>query len=122
MGLATPAAMAVGFGTRRRKVSSSAMHQAWNRSRHIKQVVFDKTGTLTTGKFNIGAFETTTDDPLSNASPFPWKNFSNHPVAMAISREWKINDPIHWVHVQEIKGLGIEAKRQGREYLQSGIP
>jgi Cu+-exporting ATPase len=117
MGLATPAAMAVGLGRAARKGILFRNASSLESFRHIKQVVFDKTGTLTTGKFNIGAFETTTDEPSFKRIAFSLEKFSNHPVAMAISREWKINDPIHWVHVQEIKGLGIEAKdKEGNIY------
>ncbi len=53
MGLATPAAIAVGLGRVRERDSCSAMPPVLKLFKDIKQVVFDKTGTLTTGKFAV---------------------------------------------------------------------
>jgi len=57
MGLATPAAIAVGLGRAGKKmVSYLKMPNHWSYLKISKQIVFDKTGTLTTGKFEIADF------------------------------------------------------------------
>src|SRR5690606_7619039 len=57
MGLATPAAIAVGLG--RAAKTGILFHNAASLEafKDIKQVVFDKTGTLTTGKFQISEYK-----------------------------------------------------------------
>ena len=121
MGLATPAAMAVGFRTRRQEGILFRNASSLESFRHIKQVVFDKTGTLTTGKFNIGAFEQLRMSPLQTHRLFPEK-FSNHPVAMAISRNGKSTTPSIGCMFQRSKAWalkqtdkkGISTKRDPR--------
>ncbi len=54
MGLATPAAIAVGLGRGAKTGILFRNATSLERFKDIKQVVFDKTGTLTTGKFVIG--------------------------------------------------------------------
>ena len=54
MGLATPAAIAVGLGRGARNGILFRNATSLELFKDIKQVVFDKTGTLTTGKFTIG--------------------------------------------------------------------
>ena len=53
MGLATPAAIAVGLGRGARNGILFRNAKSLELFNNIKQVVFDKTGTLTTGKFEI---------------------------------------------------------------------
>ena len=62
MGLATPAAIAVGLGRAARNGILFKNAKSLEIFKNIKQVVFDKTGTLTTGNFSIKAFETTLDE------------------------------------------------------------
>ena len=52
MGLATPAAIAVGLGRGARNGILFRNATSLELFKNIKQVVFDKTGTLTTGKFD----------------------------------------------------------------------
>ena len=48
---------------------------------------------------------------------FSMEKFSNHPIAKAITNEWKINNPINWKKIEEIKGLGIKAEdKEGNIY------
>lgn len=56
MGLATPAAIAVGLGRAARNGILFKNAKSLEIFKSIKQVVFDKTGTLTTGHFNITGF------------------------------------------------------------------
>ena len=59
MGLATPAAIAVGLGRAARNGILFRNAKSLEFFKDIKQVVFDKTGTLTTGEFNIDALKIT---------------------------------------------------------------
>jgi Cu+-exporting ATPase len=62
MGLATPAAIAVGLGRAARNGVLFKNAKSLEIFKNIKQVVFDKTGTLTTGQFTISGFAVTGDD------------------------------------------------------------
>jgi Cu+-exporting ATPase len=57
MGLATPAAIAVGLGRGARNGILFRNAKSLELFNNIKQVVFDKTGTLTTGKFEISNWQ-----------------------------------------------------------------
>ena len=59
MGLATPAAIAVGLGRAARNGVLFKNTKTLELFKDIQQVVFDKTGTLTTGQFAIAEFELT---------------------------------------------------------------
>ena len=41
---------------------------------------------------------------------FSIEKYSNHPIAKAITEAWKINNPIHWKKIEEIKGIGMKAE------------
>lgn len=127
MGLATPAAIAVGLGRAARNGVLFRNARSLEIFRNIKQVVFDKTGTLTTGMFTVSAFEV-----LSGGAPatspdeqaafkrvlYSLEKYSNHPLAKAIAGEWKAKDEIRWKNMEEIKGLGMKAvDKEGNEYL-----
>jgi Cu+-exporting ATPase len=46
------------------------------------------------------------------------EKYSNHPIARAITSEWKIKDEIRWAKIEEIKGLGMKAiDKEGNEYI-----
>ena len=109
MGLATPAAIAVGLG--RAAKSGILFRNASNLEsfKTIRQVVFDKTGTLTTGEFVIAGFETSIDITRFKAIAYSLEKFSNHPLAKAIIHDWKTNETIRWAGIEEIKGMGIKA-------------
>ena len=62
MGLATPAAIAVGLGRAARNGILFRNARSLEVFKNIKQVVFDKTGTLTIGKFTITDFSVVDND------------------------------------------------------------
>ena len=119
MGLATPAAIAVGLGRGARNGVLFKNAKSLETFKDIKQVVFDKTGTLTTGHFTIAAFKVLQDmqeESFKNLV-YSLEKYSNHPIAKCISTEWKSNQPISWKTIEEIKGLGIKAiDNEGNEY------
>jgi Cu+-exporting ATPase len=112
MGLATPAAIAVGLGRAARNGILFRNAKSLELFKDIKKVVFDKTGTLTTGKFEISQFKVEsniyTEDNFK-ALAFSIEKFSNHPIAKCISESWKTKDEIKWAKVEEVKGLGMKA-------------
>jgi P-type Cu+ transporter len=112
MGLATPAAIAVGLGRAAKNGILFRNATSLEMFRNIKQVVFDKTGTLTTGKFTIGNWELATgniDEVEFKKIVFSLEKYSNHPIAKCITGEWKLKDEIRWNKIEEIKGLGMQA-------------
>lgn len=132
MGLATPAAIAVGLGRAARNGILFKNAKSLEIFKSIKQVVFDKTGTLTTGQFNIvgasvdewlmtngewnrthttsntGGSHLISPDEFMRIS-YSLEKFSSHPIANAITRKWKMKDEIRWVQIEEIKGWGMKA-------------
>jgi Cu+-exporting ATPase len=109
MGLATPAAIAVGLGRAARHGILFRNAAALESFQTIRQVVFDKTGTLTTGKFTISAFHTTTDESEFKKIAYSLEKYSDHPIAKAITEAWKTNEVISWKKADEEKGTGIIA-------------
>jgi len=120
MGLATPAAIAVGLGRAAKNGILFRNATSLEMFKNITQVVFDKTGTLTTGKFVISDFGLQISD-LSEEEfkkiVFSLEKYSNHPIAKSIIDEWSIKDEIRWNRIEEIKGLGMKATdKDGNEY------
>jgi len=119
MGLATPAAIAVGLGRAAKNGILFRNAKSLELFKNIKTVVFDKTGTLTKGNFKITNFKSLvlTEEKFKQVV-FSLEKYSNHPIAKAITEDWKMNNPIHWKKVEEIKGLGIKAEdMEGNQYL-----
>lgn len=110
MGLATPAAIAVGLGRAARNGVLFRNSNSLEQFRLIKQIVFDKTGTLTTGKFSISQFEIT-DPTWSEADFKQWvyslEKYSNHPIAVCLTQAWKQKEIIRWQQIEELKGMGM---------------
>ncbi len=131
MGLATPAAIAVGLGRAAKNGVLFKNAKSLEIFKSIKQVVFDKTGTLTTGNFSIAGYRVsgepsdvnTHHSPLTTHEEFKrivysLEKYSSHPIAKAITKEWKIKDEIRWVKIEEIKGLGMKAvDKDGNEFI-----
>jgi P-type Cu+ transporter len=120
MGLATPAAIAVGLGRGARNGILFRNAKSLELFKNIKQVVFDKTGTLTTGKFQVDQWNVDknifTEDAFKRIV-FSMEKYSNHPLAKSIVEEWKTTDPIHWKNIREIKGRGMVAEdRNGDQF------
>src|SRR5215204_1192495 len=96
MGLATPAAIAVGLGRGARNGILFRNAKSLELFKNIQQVVFDKTGTLTTGKFIIGGWQLTVDSITEEEEfkriVYSLEKYSNHPLAKTIIQQWKAND------------------------------
>lgn len=112
MGLATPAAIAVGLGRATKNGILFRNAKSLELFKNIQTVVFDKTGTLTKGNLTIAAFEHNSEITEADFKRiiFSLEKFSNHPIAKAITEQWKINNPILFKKVEEIKGSGIQAE------------
>ena len=119
MGLATPAAVAVGLGRAARNGVLFKNAKSLEIFKDIKQVVFDKTGTLTTGKFQVTSFKSQVEnDEEFKRIVYSIEKYSNHPIAKAIVKEWKMKDEVRWASVDEVKGVGIKSKdKEGNEYF-----
>ena len=110
MGLATPAAIAVGMGRAARNGILFKNTKSLETFKDIQQVVFDKTGTLTTGKFKINQFHfENIDEEQFKHVAFSLEKYSNHPIAKCIAAEWKTQKALHFSSIKELKGLGMEA-------------
>jgi len=119
MGLATPAAIAVGLGRAAKNGILFRNAKSLELFKNIKTVVFDKTGTLTTGNFKVTAFKSLIfPEEEFRQIIFSIEKFSNHPIAKAIAEEWKLKNSSHWKKIEEIKGLGMKAEdAEGNIYL-----
>jgi Cu+-exporting ATPase len=119
MGLATPAAIAVGLGRAARNGILFRNATSLELFKSIKRVVFDKTGTLTTGKFEIAQFKVEEVEEVEfKKIAYSLEKYSNHPIAACITQSWKTNDEIKWKQIEEVKGLGMKAvDAQGRSYI-----
>jgi Cu+-exporting ATPase len=111
MGLATPAAIAVGLGRAARTGILFRNATSLENFKNIKQIVFDKTGTLTTGSFKLAKYE------MNGLNENEWKNivyslekYSNHPIAQCISAAFKNKDEIRWKNIEEVKGIGMKGE------------
>ena len=118
MGLATPAAIAVGLGRAAKTGILFRNATTLETFKDIRQVVFDKTGTLTTGKFVIANVKVMNGDQAEfQRLVFSLEKFSNHPIAKAITEKWKTKDELKWKSVEEVKGWGMRATdTEGNHY------
>ena len=112
MGLATPAAIAVGLGRGAKNGILFRNARHLEAFRRIRKVVFDKTGTLTTGTFSISNWQA---DASLNPQQFQeivfsLEKYSAHPIAKSITREWKQPSAMRWKKVEEVKGLGMRGE------------
>jgi P-type Cu+ transporter len=119
MGLATPAAIAVGLGRAARQGILFRNARSLESFKDIRQVVFDKTGTLTTGEFAIsdsGIDDGVTEEEFRRIA-FSLEKYSTHPIARSITREWKQKGDLRWAKIEEVKGLGMRGEtKQGDVY------
>lgn len=123
MGLATPAAIAVGLGRAARNGILFRNAKSLESFKSIRQVVFDKTGTLTTGKFVVSNFAVTgilTEEEAFKNLVFSLEKYSNHPIASAIREAWKTRNETRWASIREIKGLGMEGKTKEGDVWMAG--
>jgi P-type Cu+ transporter len=110
MGLATPAAIAVGLGRAARNGVLFRNAKSLEIFKDIRQVVFDKTGTLTTGKFDLSSFHTTIGDDAFKKLVYSLEKYSTHPLAKSIVSAWNNVGEIHWKKIEEEKGKGMRAE------------
>lgn len=119
MGLATPAAIAVGLGRATKKGILFRNAKSLELFKNIRTVIFDKTGTLTMGKFEMVDFNSVSlDETEFKRVVYSLEKYSNHPIAKKITAEWKVTNPIYWKKIEEVKGVGINAvDESGNQYL-----
>jgi Cu+-exporting ATPase len=120
MGLATPAAIAVGLGRAARNGILFRNAKSLELFKGIKQVVFDKTGTLTTGEFTIGKFHTAVAEEEFRKIVYSLEKYSNHPIAKALTATWKTNDEIKWSRTEEVKGIGMKGQTKDGDKYTAG--
>src|SRR5688572_1184567 len=135
MGLATPAAIAVGLGRAAKNGILFRNATSLELFKDIKQVVFDKTGTLTTGQFAISNWQLLPAEDLMKAEAtgnmqgdefkkiaYSLEKYSNHPIAKCITAEWKTKEEISWKKIEEIKGLGMKGEdKDGNIYMAASF-
>jgi len=110
MGLATPAAIAVGLGRAAKQGILFRDAKSLELFKNIKTVVFDKTGTLTLGQFTLSGMHTLLPENDFKKMVVSIEKYSNHPLARAVSKIWNNITPIPLYEVSEIKGAGMRAK------------
>ena len=109
MGLATPAAIAVGMGRAAKSGILFRKAASLESFKTIQQVVFDKTGTLTTGNFVVKQFHSDIAEDEFKQIVYSLEKFSTHPIAASLAAKWKTSIPILWKNIAEIKGVGMQA-------------
>ena len=120
MGLATPAAVAVGLGRAARNGILIKGGDTLQRLKTIKNIVFDKTGTLTTGKLQIESFTTTIDEQQFKAVVAAIEQHSSHPIAKSITKQWSETGNVTLATVDEVKGKGLQATDNDGNQWQLG--
>jgi Cu+-exporting ATPase len=114
MGLATPAAIAVGLGRAARMGILVKGGDTLEQMKRVKTIVFDKTGTLTTGNLRVGE---THLEGLTEAQLHPivtgLERHSAHPIAKSIVAQWR-TAPAILTEVKEEKGAGMTGTLEGK--------
>jgi Cu+-exporting ATPase len=119
MGLATPAAIAVGLGRAARSGILFRNATSLENFKNIRQVVFDKTGTLTTGDFTVSAIKAfnISEEELKHIT-WSLEKYSTHPIARCLTNAFKSKNDLRWKSIEEIKGLGMKGTdKEGNIYL-----
>lgn len=122
MGLATPAAVAVGLGRAARNGILVKGGDTLEKFKDIKQIVFDKTGTLTTGILRISNYNTSNiSDEEFKAAITGLEHYSAHPIAKSVLQEWgQGGQRIEMMQVTETKGEGLSGKDSSGNTWQLG--
>ena len=120
MGLATPAAIAVGLGRAARQGVLFRKAGSLESFKDIHRLVFDKTGTLTTGDFSIAGHETAIPSEEFQRIAFSLEKYSTHPIARSITREWKTKEDLRWAKIEEVKGLGMHGETKTGDSYWAG--
>jgi Cu+-exporting ATPase len=109
MGLATPAAVAVGLGRAARNGILVKGGDTLEQLKTIKQIVFDKTGTLTTGQLQVSSFNAEIDGEQFRSVVAAMEKHSSHPIARSVSSQWADAPAFDLQEVNEVKGKGMQA-------------
>ncbi|MFO7978520.1 MAG: cation-translocating P-type ATPase [Bacteroidales bacterium] len=110
LGLAIPTAVVVGLGRTAKNGILIKGGSTFDKMAAIDIIVFDKTGTLTTGKFRIKEFQYFELPKERIASIlYSMEKHSSHPIAESITGYFKDSQMMELNHVDEEKGLGLEA-------------
>ncbi|HCF62884.1 MAG TPA: cadmium-translocating P-type ATPase [Chitinophagaceae bacterium] len=120
MGLATPAAIAVGMGRSARSGILFRNASSLESFKKIQQIVFDKTGTLTTGAFTVSRYESSIPEDEFKRILFSLEKFSAHPIGKSVAKAWGGVPPIQWKQVEEMKGVGIRAEDMNGDLYLAG--
>ncbi len=121
MGLATPAAVAVGLGRAARNGMLVKGGDTLENLKKIKQIVFDKTGTLTTGKLEIESYKAVAVDEITFRKIVAGiEKHSSHPIAKSITAQWGNEGGASFSKVEEIKGKGMQATDDAGNTWQLG--
>jgi len=125
LGLATPAAIAVGAGKGAENGILIKGGEYLERTEKVDTVVFDKTGTLTRGEPSVTDIvnlspESFTDDEILKFAAIA-ENRSEHPLASAIMKKARERFPNQSfdgaTNFESIPGRGVRATYSGREIL-----
>jgi P-type Cu+ transporter len=119
MGLATPAAIAVGLGRAARNGILFRNAKSLEVFKDVRQVVFDKTGTLTTGNLSVGNFHTSIPEDQFKTIVYSLEKYSNHPIAKSLTK-WKGSEEIRWAKTEEIKGRGMKGVTKTGDVYEAG--
>ncbi len=120
MGLATPAAIAVGLGRAAKKGIIFRNATSLESFKTIQQIVFDKTGTLTTGQFTVSDYHTSIEDSEFKSIVLSMEKYSNHPIANGIVKDWKQASVVLWKNATEIKGIGVRTEDNMGNVFEAG--
>ncbi|RYZ53824.1 MAG: cadmium-translocating P-type ATPase [Sphingobacteriales bacterium] len=111
MGLATPAAVAVGLGRAARNGILIKGGDTLSALKTVKNIVFDKTGTLTTGVLHIESFIAAGMDEAAFRSMVAGiEQHSSHPIAKSITAQWAGAESRQFTRITEVQGRGIEVE------------
>ena len=118
LGLATPAALAVGIGRAAEHGILIRDGAALESARTLNTVVFDKTGTLTRGEFSLTDIEPFGDVPSHEllAAAGAIERLSEHPIAKAIVAASPSETPAV-EHYRAHPGSGASARVAGESWL-----
>ena len=118
LGLATPAALAVGIGRAAENGILIRDGAALEVARALDTVVFDKTGTLTQGEFSLTDIEPFGDVPCHEllAAASAIESLSEHPIAKALAGAGPSETPAV-EHYRAHPGSGASARIAGESWL-----
>lgn len=118
LGLATPAALAVGIGRAAEHGILIRDGEALESARRVDTVVFDKTGTLTLGRFTVTDIETFGQlaPHEVTAAAAAVERLSEHPLASAIAAAGDGSDAVVEGY-RALPGAGASAVVNGQQWL-----